>query len=127
RCREMWRYVRIRAAAPVYPYTNIRKPRSEAAQRSRSNCVSVILCNSDGLVGRAVATIRAMELPPHGGQAEAVSPAVISIVTVLLDLDAASLTPGRSPKLPPRHGRRRPLSERKRAPHFRRPTRREDR
>ncbi len=65
-----------------------------------------------------VATIQPTELSPRGETTDAVSPAVISIVTVLLDLDAASLTPGKSRKVLTMQRKRRPLSARKRKPHF---------
>ena len=73
--------------------------------------MSVILCNADGLRPSAVATIRSIALPLRELRIFAGFPAVISIMKVLLDLDAASLTPGNRTQS-------RMLPERKKAPAF---------
>lgn len=73
--------------------------------------MSVILCNADGLRRSAAATIRSIVLPLRELRISAGFPAVISITKVLLDLDAASLTPGNRPQS-------RILPERKKAPVF---------
>lgn len=121
----MWRYVRNQSEYSLLSVYECPEGRVRATQSRGGDCVSVILCNSDGLAMPDVATIQPTELSPRGETTDAVSPAVISIVTVLLDLDAASLTPGKSRKVLTMQRKRRPLSARKRAPHFLPPERME--
>lgn len=92
----MWRYVRRqgqRGLLSVYECPGLENLRGGAD--SRLLCVSVILCNADGLRQSAAATIRKrIALPLREARKVAVFPAVISSAKLLLDLDAASLTPG---------------------------------